>query len=113
MPQSLHLSRRRVLLLAAGAGVPSWSRLYAGDSEFWNKKDPSEWSREEIDKLTTKSPWAKEVTAATPQYTDGSGGGTGYPNGGTGYPGGQGGGTGYPGGGMGGGRGGMGIPGMG
>jgi hypothetical protein len=116
MPQALHLSRRRVLLLAAGAGVPSWFRLYAGDSEFWNKKDPSEWSREEIDKLTNKSPWAKEVSASTPQYTDPSGGGTGYPSGGgTGYPGG--GGTGYPGGGggggMGGGRGGMGVPGMG
>jgi hypothetical protein len=115
MPQALPLSRRRVLLLAAGAGVP-WFRLYAGDSEFWNKKDPSEWSREEIDKLTTKSPWAKEVSASTPQYTDGSnpgtgtGSGTGYPGGGTGYPGG---GTGYPGGGLGGGRGGLGIPGMG
>jgi len=112
MPRDLHLTRRGVLLLAAGAGAPSWFRLYAGESEFWNKKDPSEWSREEIDKLTTKSPWAKEVTASTPQYTDGSGGtgtGTGYPGGGgTGYPGG--GGTGYPGGG---GRGGMGIPGMG
>jgi hypothetical protein len=113
MPQALHLTRRRVLLLAAGAGVPSWFRLYAGDSEFWNKKDPSEWSREEVDKLTTKSPWAKEVTASTPQYTDSSGSGTGYPSGqggGTGYPGG--GGTGYPGGQVGG-RGGMGIPGMG
>ncbi len=114
MPEALRLTRRRVLLLAAGAGVPSWFRLYAGDSEFWNKKDPAEWSREEIDKLTNKSPWAKEVSASTPQYTDNSAGGTGYPNGGgTGYPGG--GGTGYPGGGggMGGGRGGMGIPGMG
>jgi hypothetical protein len=104
-----------VLLLAAGAGLPSWSRLYAGDSEFWNKKDPSEWSREEIDKLTNKSPWAKEVTASTPQYTDpnggtGTGSGTGYPGGGTGYPGA---GTGYPGGGGMGGRGGMGVPGMG
>jgi hypothetical protein len=115
MPEAYHFNRRRMLLLAAGAGVPSWFRLYAGDSEFWNKKDPSEWSREEIDKLTTKSPWAKEVTASTPQYTDGSSGGTGNPGGGgTGYPGGQGGSTGYPGGGgMGGGRGGMGIPGMG
>jgi hypothetical protein len=115
MPPALPLTRRRVLLLAAGAGLPSWSRLYAGDSEFWNKKDPSEWSREEIDKLTNKSPWAKEVTASTPQYTDpnggtGTGSGTGYPGGGTGYPGA---GTGYPGGGGMGGRGGMGVPGMG
>lgn len=119
MSQVLYLSRRRVLMIAAGAGLPSYFRLYAGDSEFWNKKEPADWSRDEIEKLTMKSPWAKEVTASTPQYTDNSGGngnpggGTPYPGGGgTGYPGG--GGTGYPGGGGGGGgRGGMGVPGMG
>ncbi len=116
--QAAHLTRRRALMIAAGAGIPSWFRLYAGESEFWNKKDPSEWSREEVyDKLTTKSlSGAKEVAASTPQYVDNSGNGTGYPStgtgpGGTGYPGS---GTGYPGGGGGGGGGrGMGMPGMG
>ncbi len=114
------LTRRGALLLA-GAGMASWGRLFASGPEFWNKKAPSEWTPEEIDKLLSKSPWAKEVTA---QYAPGEGGdrqsGGGYPGGrgggGGGYPGGGGGGGGYPGGigfprgrgGMGGGRGGSG-----
>jgi hypothetical protein len=61
--------------------------LAAGSAEFWDKKPPSEWSSVEIDRLLTKSPWAKD---ATTQYTqDPSGGGGNYPNdpnGGGGYP---------------------------
>jgi hypothetical protein len=84
------LSRRSVLTLA-GAGLVAWDSLYASSSEFWNKKDPSQWTGEEIDRLTTKSPWAKAVTAqAAP---GGYGQGQGSPNGG-GYPGGGGGGGG-------------------
>jgi hypothetical protein len=96
------LSRRSALTLA-GACLVSWDNLYA--SEFWDKKDPSQWTGEEIDRLTTKSPWAKSVTA---QYVPGSNNG-GYGQGGGGYPrngGGMGGGLGIPG--MGGGRRGMG-----
>jgi len=100
MAQTSRLTRRRLLLLASGAGVQSWFRLYAGESEFWNKKDPSQWSSEEIEKLKTKSPWAKSVTVALRQSGSGSGGGVGYPGGGGGYPGG-----GMGGGGRGGGRG--------
>jgi hypothetical protein len=77
--------------------------LAAGSSEFWDKKPPSDWSSDEIDRLLTKSPWAKD--AAT-QYTQQPMGGN-YPNGG-GYPGGGGG---YPGGG-GTNRGGISIPGI-
>jgi hypothetical protein len=105
------LSRRGVLTLV-GACLAPWENLYA--SEFWNKKDPSQWTGEEIDQLTTKSPWAKSVTA---QYAPGSNNG-GYGQGGGGYPrsGGMGGGIGIPGigmgrrGGMGGGRSGGGYP---
>jgi hypothetical protein len=32
-------------------------------SEFWNRKKASEWSNEEIAKLTSRSPWAREVNA--------------------------------------------------
>jgi len=105
------LTRRGVLMLSAGAAVGNFSRLYGFSSDFWNKKEPSQWSGEEIQQLTSKSPWAKETTA---QYSSeqGQGGGMGGPGGGGG-----GGGMGGPGGGgMGGGRGGMGgmgIPGMG
>ena len=55
------LTRRAVLtLLTGGLTVPA--RLYAAVVvDFWNKKAPAEWSTEEIDRLLTKSPWAKEV----------------------------------------------------
>lgn len=106
------LTRRGLLMLAAGAGAQTSLRLYAGSSDFWNKKEPAEWSSEEIDKLVTKSPWARQVTASSAamsrQYGDsgGNGGGMGDPGiggGGGGYPGG--GGMGSPGGGGMGGRG--------
>jgi len=34
---------------------------WAASSEFWNRKKPSEWSPEEVERLITKSPWAKTV----------------------------------------------------
>jgi hypothetical protein len=60
--------------------VAGWSRLDAFGSEFWDKKPPSEWTSEEIAKLTTKSPWAKEVSAQVPR--EGGGGGRGGMGGG-------------------------------
>ena len=107
------LSRRRMFLLA-GAGVAACLPLDATTADFWNKKAPADWTSEEIDRLITKSPWAKPIKA---QYASGSANsrdGSGYPNGG-GYPGGGTGGGGYPGG-MGRPRGGgigVGIPGIG
>lgn len=58
------LSRRtafRFLIGAATALVPG-SVLFAA-SDFWNRKQASEWSDEEIHRLMNKSPWAKEVNA--------------------------------------------------
>jgi hypothetical protein len=96
---------RRNLLLLAGAGLAG-IRLDAADTDFWNKKPPSQWTREEIDKLITKSPWAKDVKAQfAPGQSPNSGNGTGYPGGNSG--------GGYPGGGQGRSRGGIGIPGIG
>ena len=40
--------------------------LCASDSDFWNKKPPAAWTPEEINRLLTHSPWAKEIT---PIYT--------------------------------------------
>jgi hypothetical protein len=83
------LTRRHVLTLAT-AGVATLPRLYAS-GDVWNKKPPAEWTSEDIDRLLTKSPWAKEVTA---DYAPGEGGygdeggtqrsGGGYPGGGGG-----------------------------
>jgi hypothetical protein len=110
-------TRRRMLAIAAGA-VTGSIRMYAFSSDFWNKKDPSQWSSKEIEELTSKSPWAKEVSAqsSSEQRDDGDmsgprsrgggggGGGMGAPRiGGMGIPGMGGGGMG--GGGMGRGRG--------
>lgn len=111
MPYNSGVTRRGLLLIAAG--TPSWVRLYGGSSDFWNRKEPAEWSSDEIDKLITKSPWAREVTASSVQLSRPyggagvptgdpgiGGGGVGLPGGG--YPGGGGmggGGRGYPGGG--------------
>ena len=39
-------------------------RLYASGPEFWDTKDPAQWTSEEVDRLMTKSPWAKEVSAS-------------------------------------------------
>jgi hypothetical protein len=97
------LSRRHLFLLF-GAGAVGRLPLAAATGDFWNKKEPADWTREEIDRLIAKSPWAKQIKA---QYASG----TGNPGDGNGYPGG-----GYPGGGYpGGGRpsGGIGIPGIG
>jgi hypothetical protein len=47
-------------------GIAAASALYGSNSEFWNKKDPSQWSSNEVDQLTTKSPWAKEVSISAP-----------------------------------------------
>ncbi len=47
-------------------GIAAASAVYGFSSDFWNKKDPSEWTGAEIDQLTTKSPWAKEVSASAP-----------------------------------------------
>jgi|HubBroStandDraft_1064217.scaffolds.fasta_scaffold30019_3 hypothetical protein len=112
MLQNVGLTRRGLLMMAAGAAAQSGLRLHAFASGFWEKKEPAEWSSDEIDKLVTKSPWAKEVNAASSAvsrpYAGNAGsdpGVGGYPTGGAGgYPGG--GGMGYPGGTGGGGMGG-------
>ena len=82
-----------------------------GAEEFWNKKQPAEWSADELNTLLTKSPWAKEAKVSFEGGGPGGGrsGGGGYPGGrggsgrsggGMGRPGGGGypGGSGYPGG---------------
>jgi hypothetical protein len=60
--------------MLAGAGIAGWVRLDGAVVEFWEKKPPSEWTPEEIDRLITKSPWAKEVTA---EYAPENGSGAG------------------------------------
>lgn len=90
-PESPLLLTRRTLLFLAGAGL-----AWPASGDFWNKKEPADWTPEEVDKLLSKSPWAKEVSATAARGQGGYGQGSPNPNGGQ-YPGGGGGG-GYPGG---------------
>ena len=57
---------RRDLLISAMGGAALSGRLYASDSDFWNRKPPTDWTPEEIARLLTDSPWAKRIT---PVYT--------------------------------------------
>lgn len=62
--------RRRFLMTALGSGITltNASRLFAA-TEFWNAKDPSTWTEEEIHVLITKSPWSREA-APTIKHAD-------------------------------------------
>lgn len=50
---------RRGFVAALGAGfcISTAGELFGAD--FWNKKDPSAWTSDEIIQLATKSPWAR------------------------------------------------------
>lgn len=91
------------------AAMPAWA---FASKEFWDAKPPTEWNAEEIDRMITKSPWAKEASVSYnggPGGFGGNGGGMGRRgtgSGGIGFPGG--GGIGFPGGG--GNHGGLGSP---
>jgi hypothetical protein len=56
------ITRRSALvalgIASASALNPAWG--FAG--EFWDQKQPSAWSKEEMERLMTKSPWAKEAS---------------------------------------------------
>lgn len=109
------LTRRDAIRVALGipAGlhaIPAWA---FASKEFWENKPSSEWSSEEVDRMLTKSPWAKEAVVS---YNGGPGG-FGNRDGTIGRPRGTGGGGigggGIGGGGIGGGGIGGGIPGIG
>jgi len=74
-----------------------------GAKNFWETKAPSDWTEDEIDRMTTDSPWAKRATVGFNGERGGFGGGgpgggmggsrrgggsIGFPGGGMGYPGG-------------------------
>lgn len=67
--------RRRFLIGALGSGVTLLhaSRVFAG-TPFWNAKDPSAWTEEEIVILTSKSPWVREAIPNIKNPDDPTGG---------------------------------------
>ena len=52
--------------------------------DFWIKKDYTQWSDEEVKKIMTNSPWAKDVLVSAPAGALGGGGRRGYGGGGGG-----------------------------
>jgi len=107
------LTRRDVLRFAAGLPVLC-AALPAASKDFCEAKPASDWTADEIDRMLTKSPWAKDASVMSngPGFGNGGsgrsrgggigfpgGGGVGFPGGGVGFPGGGRHGGGYPGGG--------------
>jgi hypothetical protein len=105
----------QITLVGSLCAVALWA------SDFWKTKDYTQWTSDEVVKVLTDSPWAKEINVTSGQQGQqrrggggrrsgmgggfpGGGGGGGYPGGGGANPGGGGG---YPGGGGGGGGGGI------
>jgi hypothetical protein len=68
--------RRRDWMVLAGTGVVG-IRLYGADTDFWNRKDPSQWTDEENERLLTKSPWAKQASTIPEPGARGSSSGVG------------------------------------
>jgi hypothetical protein len=53
---------RRNAMLATGLILAPMRPLFGfGSKDFWNSKEPSDWSDKEVAKLLTQSPWAKEA----------------------------------------------------
>ncbi len=64
MQPGLCLTRRSALLLSTASCLLKPGPASASDTaKFWDKKDPSAWTTEEISQLTNNSPWAVSVTA--------------------------------------------------
>jgi len=69
MLNSLRMTRRGALLaLGLGAELAkNPARLLAAD--FWDQKPPEEWTKEEIERLLTKSPWTKDASIVNTAQT--------------------------------------------
>jgi hypothetical protein len=56
------LTRRQWFAAACGAAASCGVTYGFAAPDFWNRKDPAEWTPEEIARLLSKSPWAKGAT---------------------------------------------------
>ena len=45
------------------AFAAAWPASVAASSDFWNEKQPADWSAQEVQRLRTNSPWAREGVA--------------------------------------------------
>lgn len=63
---------RRLLLAMSGAGLLAAAHLEGAAAEFWDQKDPKDWTAEEVERLLNRSPWARQVMASSATGTLGS-----------------------------------------
>jgi hypothetical protein len=63
-------------------------------AEFWEDKDFTSWSPQQVDRMLTDSPWAKKATIVLGSLREDSASGGGFQGGGAGFGGGGGGGRG-------------------
>ena len=78
----------RCTLAGAVAVLLASAALTAAD--FWEEKDFTTWSPQQIDKMLTDSPWAKKATIVLGSVREGGGSGGGFQSGGAGFGGGGG-----------------------
>jgi hypothetical protein len=53
------ITRRRAILgIGLGSSLAAWG---FAPGEFWDDKQPAEWSEKDVQRILTKSPWAKGV----------------------------------------------------
>ena len=53
---------RRSALFSLGGLVSLPGFALAAAKEFWDEEDPSQWSKEEIERMLNQSPWAKPAS---------------------------------------------------
>lgn len=74
------LSRRSMIRFAAAlpvaSALPGWA---FSSKDFWETKPSSDWNYDEVDRMITKSPWAKEVTVTDRSAGRGNSGVGGVP----------------------------------
>lgn len=69
MPNSTRMTRRSALLaLGLGAELARHPERLLG-AEFWDQKPPDQWTKEEIERLLTKSPWCKQANIVNTAQT--------------------------------------------
>lgn len=56
------MTRRAALFSLGGLASLASAALAAAAKEFWDEKDPSQWSKEEIERMLNQSPWAKPAS---------------------------------------------------
>jgi len=78
----------RCTLAGAVAVLLASAALTAAD--FWEEKDFTTWSPQQIDKMLTDSPWAKKATIVLGSLREGGGSGGGFQSSGAGFGGGGG-----------------------